>query len=78
MSGAVSIVPKLTRLRAVRESQLMTQTELAAKAGIHPITISRIEQGEIEPRFKTIRAIAAALGVDWHDLVGDDQQERPA
>jgi transcriptional regulator with XRE-family HTH domain len=64
-------VPKLGRLRTVRESQLLTQRELADKAGVHHVTISRIEAGEIEPRFRTIRAIARALGVDWHELVGE-------
>jgi transcriptional regulator with XRE-family HTH domain len=69
VTGATLTVPKLDRLRAVRESQLLTQQDLAAKAGVHHVTISRIETGEIEPRFRTIRALADALGVDWHELV---------
>lgn len=72
MRGVTPTLPKLTKLRAVRESQLLTQVELAEKAGVHAITVSRIEQGEIEPRFRTIKAIAGALGVDWHELAEGD------
>ncbi len=70
--GAVATVVKLVRLRAVRESRFLTQGELAERSGVSRQTINRIEQGEIEPRFKTIRALAAALGVEPRELVGVD------
>ena len=41
----------------------LTQTELAARAGVSMITISRIERGAHAPTRNTKQAIAAALGM---------------
>ena len=71
MPGALTTVPKLTRLREVRESNFLTQGELAERSGVSRQTINRIEQGEIEPRFRTIRQLATALGVEPRELVGE-------
>ena len=70
MPGVLAIVPKLLRLREVRESRFMTQDELAARSGIHQVTISRIELGHVEPRFSTIKRLADALGIEPRELVG--------
>jgi transcriptional regulator with XRE-family HTH domain len=51
------------RLRELREQRLMTQGELAAKAGLTHATISRLETGKHRPYFSTIRKLAGALGV---------------
>lgn len=59
------------RLREVRERQLVTQVELAEKAGITRAAISRIEQGG-EARISTVRKLAAALGVAAEELVDAD------
>ena len=50
------------RLKKIRESLLMSKTELAKKAGISPITVSRIEQG-MPCRMETQRKIILALGL---------------
>lgn len=60
---------KLTRLRAVRERAALTQRELALKAGITPVQISRLERGEDAPRPPTVRKLAEALGVAPADLM---------
>jgi predicted transcriptional regulator len=70
MPGAPAIMPKLDRLRTVRESRFLTQDELANLSGVHQVTISRIEMGQVEPRFSTIKRLARALGVEPHELVG--------
>jgi len=49
------------RIRAIRESIGMTQSELAAAAKIGRITEVRIENGEQSPRYDTLVAIAQAL-----------------
>jgi DNA-binding XRE family transcriptional regulator len=49
------------RIRAIRESIGMTQSELATAAGIGRITEVRIENGEQSPRYETLSAIAQAL-----------------
>lgn len=52
------------RLRALRRARLLTQGELAEKAGLSDQNISRLETGNHEPRMRTLRALMAALGVD--------------
>jgi transcriptional regulator with XRE-family HTH domain len=58
-----------TQLRAARERALLTQAELGARAGLQPLTISRIETDKVEPRYSTIRKLAKALGVDPAELL---------
>ena len=53
-------------LRQVREDRLISATELARKAGISALTISRIEKGE-SCRQQTKRKILAALGISPFD-----------
>ncbi len=58
-----------TQLRAARERALLTQEELAARADVQPLTISRIETYKVEPRYSTIRKLANALGMDPAELL---------
>jgi transcriptional regulator with XRE-family HTH domain len=58
-----------TQLRAARERALLTQEELAARAEVQPLAISRIETDQVEPRYSTIRMLARALGVDSAELL---------
>jgi transcriptional regulator with XRE-family HTH domain len=58
-----------TQLRAARERALLTQEELAARAAVQPLTISRIETDKVEPRYSTIRKLAKALDVDPSELL---------
>lgn len=62
------------RLREVRESQFISQTELAERAKIGRATIARIEGGTLktDPRWVTIRKLAAALEVSPADLIVKD------
>ncbi|MBI4492177.1 MAG: helix-turn-helix transcriptional regulator [Chloroflexi bacterium] len=61
--------PRLARLRQVRESQFLTQQELAARSGVSRVTIARLESGEVDARFSTIKKLAEALGVLPQDLL---------
>jgi len=54
------------RLKAVRESLLMSKTELAKQADVSPITISRIEKG-MPCRMETQRKLLLALGFKLSD-----------
>ena len=65
----------LPRLRQWREQRLLTQAELAQRSGVAETTINRIENGRHEPRFSTIRKLAAALDVAPAALMGDEGQE---
>jgi len=54
------------KLREMRESLLMSKTELAKRADVSPITISRIEKG-LPCRMETQRKILLALGMRLSD-----------
>ena len=53
-------------VQRLREEQLLTKAELARKAGISPLTISRIEHG-LDCRVDTKRKIILALGLTPSD-----------
>jgi len=53
-------------LKKIRESILMSKSELAKKADISPITIARIEKG-MPCRMETKRKIILALGYNLSD-----------
>lgn len=54
------------RVREVRESLLMSKAELARKANVSPLTITRIERGS-PCRMETMRKIILALGLKLSD-----------
>jgi transcriptional regulator with XRE-family HTH domain len=60
------------KLREARTRQLLTQQELAEKAGVGVATVIRIERNQVEPRFRNIRKLARALDMDPRDLLGDE------
>jgi transcriptional regulator with XRE-family HTH domain len=53
-----------TQVKRVRERSLLTQEELADRAGIGTATLNRIEKDRVEPHFRTIRKLAKALDID--------------
>jgi transcriptional regulator with XRE-family HTH domain len=57
------------QVKRVRERALLTQEELAARAGIGLTTLNRIENDRAEPHFRTIRKLAKALSVDPAELL---------
>ena len=57
---------KGNRVKQIRESLLMSKTELARKAHVSPITIARIEKG-MPCRLETQRKIILALGLNLSD-----------
>jgi DNA-binding XRE family transcriptional regulator len=63
--GKFSLMSK-NRLKKIRESLMMSKAELSRKAGISPITITRIEEG-MPCRMETKRKILLALGYKISD-----------
>jgi transcriptional regulator with XRE-family HTH domain len=59
------------KLREIRTRRLLTQEELAGKAGVSPSTVANIETDNREPHFRTIRKLAKALNVDPTKLLGE-------
>jgi transcriptional regulator with XRE-family HTH domain len=60
----------LEGVKELRERRMLSQQELADRAGVSLFTVQRIERGEGSVRPKTGRAIAGALGVGVEDLLG--------
>jgi transcriptional regulator with XRE-family HTH domain len=59
------------RLKAIRTRRLLTQEQLAERAGIDHSTVVNAERKNTEPHFSTIRKLAKALDVDPTELLGD-------
>ena len=55
--------PAYNRVRKVRESLLISKAELASRAGVSTLTVSRVEKG-LPCRMDTKRKILLALGQD--------------
>jgi transcriptional regulator with XRE-family HTH domain len=55
-------------LRDLRLQQALSQRDLAAQAGVAAKTIVDVELGRVEPTLKTIRKLAAALGVEPREV----------
>jgi len=56
----------INRVKLIRESRLMSKSELARKAGVSTLTIDRIERGE-KCRMETKRKIILAFGFTLED-----------
>jgi transcriptional regulator with XRE-family HTH domain len=69
----LGVMPHISgdRLRKVRDKRLLSQRELAERAGLSPTTILKLESGRVdEPHPRTIRKLADALEVDPDELMG--------
>jgi transcriptional regulator with XRE-family HTH domain len=58
-----------TRVRDIRLGKLMSQAELAQRAGVTVATLSRLERGQQRPHFVTLNKLSKALNVKPHDLI---------
>lgn len=58
------------RLRKMRESRELSQSQLAQKAGMQPSAIAHFEAGRRKPSFDNVRALAKALDVTSDLLLG--------
>jgi transcriptional regulator with XRE-family HTH domain len=68
----LDVMPRISgdRLRKVRDKRLLSQRELAERAGLSPTTILKLESGRVdEPHPRTIRKLADALEVDPDELL---------
>jgi len=61
------------QVKRVREHALLTQQELADRAGIGLTTLNRIENDRAEPHFRTIRKLATALTIEPHELLKGEE-----
>jgi transcriptional regulator with XRE-family HTH domain len=62
---------EVPRLRSVRLATVLTQAELAARAGVNETTVVAAEQSR-KVRISTVRKLAEALGVEPQVLLASD------
>jgi transcriptional regulator with XRE-family HTH domain len=58
------------RVRELRAARKWTQERLAEESGLAAVQLSRIENGEHEPKLTTIIRLARALSVTPGELLG--------
>ncbi len=63
-------MPKLGRLRELRDRAMLSQEELARRAGVSRATVADLEAGKRRAHAATGRKLAKALGVSPGDLLG--------
>ena len=60
------------RLREVRQAHRLSQDGLAARAGLDPVIISRLERGDFHIHWDMIERLARALGAEPAELVAEE------
>ncbi len=60
-------------LRQLRLEQFLSQGELARRASLHAVTLTRLEGGATAPSTRSVRALAEALGVEPRELATPDE-----
>lgn len=75
-SGSSAGMPRNQRLttlgqqiRAARETKGWAQSQLAERCDLSIESVSRIERGEISPRFVVVERIVEVLGIEWAALL---------
>lgn len=63
------------RLKELRDRVSLSQMELSERSGVSRATIADLELGKRGAQPKTRRKLAAALGVEPWELVGDIQTD---
>ena len=60
-------------LRRLRLERFLSQGELARRAGLHAVTLTRLETGTTTPSARSVRALADSLGVEPRELATPDE-----
>jgi transcriptional regulator with XRE-family HTH domain len=60
-------------LRRFRLERFLSQRELARQAGLHAVTLTRLEAGATAPSTRSVRALAATLGVEPGELTTPEE-----
>ncbi len=58
-------------LKLLREQRGLSVRKLGEKAGVHYVSIVKMETGRLDPRLSTLLRVAGALGVTVSELIGD-------
>lgn len=58
------------QIRKLREKMNVSLNSFAYKNGIEPSTLSRIENGHLEPKYSMLRKISNGLGLTLVEFIG--------
>jgi ribosome-binding protein aMBF1 (putative translation factor) len=64
-------------LKAARAKAGLTQGELARESGLTLSAVTKLEQGVAEPTWRSVKALARALGVSLDSLAAADDDTLP-
>lgn len=62
------------RVTTLRKQRKLSQEALAAKAGIHRVSLANIERGARQPTLDTLERLAKALGVPLVRLLTEQRR----
>ncbi len=62
------------KINEIRNRNGITQKDLSEKCKIDIRTVQRIEAGEVIPRASTLKLISEILGLDYHELIENEQE----
>jgi transcriptional regulator with XRE-family HTH domain len=62
-------------LQKLRRDRDISQEELAARIGIDPKSLSRLERGAHYPSLETLDRIRLELGLGWRDIFAFDKRQ---
>ena len=57
-------------IRQLREDRGLTQSELAARAGVAVDSVRRIERGQLSPSLRSVAKLAEGMEISLHSLFG--------
>ena len=63
-------------LKAIREKRGLTVRKLGELAGVHYVSIVKMETGKLDPRLSTLQRVAGALDVSVSELIGEQIQTK--
>ncbi len=66
-----------SRLKQVRESQMLSASKLAKQSGLSQSFVWRIESGEKQPSLETLRKLSLGLGMSLGELLGEKLMSEP-
>lgn len=64
-----------SEIKAARKARGMTQAEFAKALGMNRATISKYENGVVEPSVTQLKKMADVLGIQWYLLVPSENKE---
>ena len=63
-------------LKALREQRGLSVRKLGELAGVHYVSVVKMETGKLDPRLSTLQRLAKALDVTVSELIGDQPKTK--